>query len=378
MDVSLPPITYLSFDSMAEGVGWSQVVPYVEGLARKGVTLTLHSYEKAAPEDIVARRLHAAGVSWRPHRFRGAGSTGGLARVVHGAALVARSELVHARSDMAAASALLARRQAWIWDVRAFWREQRIAAGQMRAGSRQDRALRIVEDRAAASSTGVVTLTRAAADELASRHGQEMTAKSRVIPTCVELDRFLCTPLPAPAPLRFLLAGTLSTVYDVPTMLALVDRVSRRRPAELNVLTPAATAWDAHLATAGIRPVRAERAEMPARIAASHLGLSVLRPDLGVSTRAITPTKLAEFLASGRPVIVNAGLGDMDSLLDAHDCGVIVDDRTEAGLEKATDEIERLMADEGTPERCRRLAESHFDLERGVDRLLELYGEAAR
>lgn len=376
--MSLPPVTYLSFDSMADGVGWSQVVPYVSGLARRGVEVTLHSFEKAEPDRLVSERLAAAQVRWRPHPFRVGGSAGGLARVVQGAALVAGAELVHARSDMAAASTLVAGRRAWVWDVRSFWREQRIAAGQIRAGSHPDRALRTVEGRAAARSTGVVTLTKAAVDVLVERHGPQMAAKSQVIPTCVELERFTCSPLPPPVPLRFLLAGTLSTVYDVPTMLALVKRVRRRRPAELAVLTPQATAWDDHLAVAGITSARAGRAEMPARVAASHLGLSVLRPDLGVSSRAITPTKLGEFLASGRPVIVNAGLGDMDELIAAYDCGVVLRDRSEDGLEEAAEEIGRLMDDGGTPGRCRKLAESHFDVERGVDQLLELYGQAAR
>jgi glycosyltransferase involved in cell wall biosynthesis len=376
--VSLPPVTYLSFDSMAEGVGWSQVVPYVEGLARRGVHMTLHSFEKGGPEEVVARRLEAAGVVWHPHPFGVAGSAGGLARVAHGAALVARAELVHARSDMAAASALVSRRPAWVWDVRAFWREQRIAAGQIRAGSRPDRALGAVETRAAVRSTGVVTLTRAAADELAVRHGPDLAAKSRVIPTCVELDRFPCSPLPPGEVVRFLLAGTLSPVYDVPTMLALVERVARRRPAELTVLAPDVTSWDDHLASAGVTPGRAGRAEMPARVASHHIGLSVLRPDLGVSSRAITPTKLGEFLASGRPVIVNSGLGDMDDLVAAYDCGVVLRALTEDGLETAADEVDRLLGDGGTAARCRKLAEDHFDLERGVDQLLELYGVAAR
>lgn len=376
--MALPQVTYLSFDSMSEGVGWSQVVPYVERLARRGVTITLHSFEKAAPEEVVARRLRAAAVRWKPHPFRGAGTAGGVARVLHGAALVAGADLVHARSDMAAASALLARCPAWVWDVRAFWREQRIAAGQIRPGSLPDRVLRLIEVGAAGRSTGVVTLTRAAGDALANRYGDGLRAKSRVIPTCVELDRFTCSPPQSPIPFRFLLAGTLSTVYDVPTMLRLVEHMKRRRPAELTVLTPETTAWDDHLASAAVTPTRATRAEMPGHIAASHLGLSVLRPDLGVSSCAITPTKLGEFLACGRPVVVNGGLGDMDELLAAHDCGVVLTDRSEQGLESAVNEIERLAEDSGTAERCRNLAESHFDLEQGIDQLLSLYRGALR
>ena len=74
-----------------------------------------------------------------------------------------------------------------------------------------------------------------------------------------------------------------------------------------------------------------------------------------------------------RPVVVNAGLGDMDRLIAAYDCGVVLHERSAEGFEKAAEEIDRLLADEDTPARCRKLAEDHFDVEKGVDELLDLY-----
>ncbi len=37
------------------------------------------------------------------------------------------------------------------------------------------------------------------------------------------------------------------------------------------------------------------------------------------------------------------------------------------------DRLESLLADPGTPERCRSLAEVHFNLDRGVDSLVGVY-----
>ncbi|HJL61796.1 MAG TPA: hypothetical protein QF517_07540 [Pseudomonadales bacterium] len=37
------------------------------------------------------------------------------------------------------------------------------------------------------------------------------------------------------------------------------------------------------------------------------------------------------------------------------------------------DQLESVLVDPGVPERCRLLAESHFDLDRGVEGLLEIY-----
>src|SRR4051812_8380805 len=77
---SLPPLTYLSFDSVAEGVGASQVTPYVEALARRGMDITLHSFESSTPTS-VRSHFEGLGVRWEPHDFGRFGQGGGAARV---------------------------------------------------------------------------------------------------------------------------------------------------------------------------------------------------------------------------------------------------------------------------------------------------------
>src|SRR5207253_3557907 len=81
---------------------------------------------------------------------------------------------------------------------------------------------------------------------------------------------------------------------------------------------------------------------MPSMVAGHHVGLSMRRLELRASSAGATPTKLAEFLASGRPVVVSAGLGDMDVLLAGRGCGVVVDDVSDTGLDRAADELEHL------------------------------------
>ncbi|MEA2844320.1 MAG: hypothetical protein QOJ69_1991 [Actinomycetota bacterium] len=371
--MDLPPLTYLTVDAMTEGVGRSQVVPYVVGLATRGVDVRLHSFEKVDPPASLRRLLSEAGVDWRTHRFRGGGARGGLARVAHGAGLVARAELVHARSDMPAASAMLARRPAWVWDVRGFWRDDRASLGMLRPGSTPERVLRAVESRAARSSAAIITLSRNAADELARRHGPAVASKVRVITTCVDLERFALSPLPPADPARLLLAGSLNELYDIPTMLRLVDRLRALRPAELTVLTPEPTQWEPQFRDHGATVGHATPQEMPDRVAGHHVGLSIRRFDIGVTGHGATPTKLGEFLACGRPVVVNAGLGDLDELLARFDCGVVARDASTDELDRVAAEIDRLLDDPGLPARCRSLAEHYFDLDRAVDELLATY-----
>jgi hypothetical protein len=370
----LPPLTYFSVDSLSEGVGASQVVPYVERLAQRGMTVALHSFEKVEPGSNTKRRLDAAGVRWHPHPFGPAGPAGGLLRVMRGARFLSGAELVHARSDLAAASAVVSRCRAGVWDMRALWREQRMELGQLRSGSLEERVMRGVERAAAGRSAAIITLSRAAVTVLGERFGPEVSRKSRVITTCVDLERFPVSGWRQRSDVRFLLAGTINRVYDVPAMIRFVERFRLRRPAHLHVVAPAAGPWHGDLQAAGASFASRAPDEMPSVIAAHDVGLSMLRP--GASTRAAMPTKVGELLACGRPVVVSEGVGDLDDLLARYDCGVIVREGCDDQLSRATLELERLLADEETPARCRRLAEEHFDLERGIDALVDTYREA--
>jgi glycosyltransferase involved in cell wall biosynthesis len=114
---------------------------------------------------------------------------------------------------------------------------------------------------------------------------------------------------------------------------------------------------------------------MPGHVHAAHVGLGVLRP-VGVSNAGAMPTKLGEFLAAGRPVVVSPGLGDMDRFLSDFDCGVVLTDMSAVGLGHAAEEVERLIDDPDTPTRCRALAEERFSLPAGVKRLLAAYEKA--
>ena len=371
--VDLPSITYLSMDPLSSTVGASQVLPYVERFSDHGVDVELLTFEHVV-DQVMSERLAGVGVTWRPQRYGRHGSAGGLGRVLRAARAVRGSSVVHARSDMAAASVMLAGVDCWVWDVRSLWADQKVATGVLRDGSPQQRLMRWVERQAAHRSTAVITLTGSAIDELDRRYGGVVSTKARVVTTCADLDRFTLSVLP-PGPPRVLLAGTLNRYYDVESMLDLVVEMRRRRPVQFVVASPGDTDWEDELAGMDALRVSATRDEMAKLVSSCHVGLSVCRDDAGPSLQAAMPTKIGEFLASGRPVVVNPGLVDAAGLVDRSDCGVVYGRSSSIGITEAVDRLESLLADPDLPGRCRSLAEEHFDLDRGVDRLLAVYGE---
>jgi glycosyltransferase involved in cell wall biosynthesis len=103
-------------------------------------------------------------------------------------------------------------------------------------------------------------------------------------------------------------------------------------------------------------------------------GVSVCKMDAGPSLKAAMPTKIGEFLAVGRPVIVNKGLGDMDGFIQEFNAGVILDGSIE-NLKEGADKLRVLIDDKETPLRCRALAEKYFNMDTGAENYLNLYSE---
>jgi glycosyltransferase involved in cell wall biosynthesis len=103
-------------------------------------------------------------------------------------------------------------------------------------------------------------------------------------------------------------------------------------------------------------------------------GVSVCKLDAGPSLTAAMPTKIGEFLACGRPMVVNKGLGDMDQFIKEFDAGVVLDGSPENLAESATKLVD-LVLDPETPLRCRALAEKYFSMEKGAKKYLDLYSQ---
>jgi glycosyltransferase involved in cell wall biosynthesis len=105
------------------------------------------------------------------------------------------------------------------------------------------------------------------------------------------------------------------------------------------------------------------------------------RASLGVSFRksafaqiAASPTKIPEYLAAGLPVVCNAGIGDMDELVEREQVGVVLRNFDDETYQKAAAQALALADDVEVRRRCRKLAHDRFDLETvGGQRYVRLY-----
>ena len=79
-------------------------------------------------------------------------------------------------------------------------------------------------------------------------------------------------------------------------------------------------------------------AAVPSYLAAADAGLAFIKRC--VSKIASSPTKNGEYLACGLPLIINAGVGDSDSLINDWKAGVLIENFTEDEFAAAGRSIE--------------------------------------
>ncbi|MBY6016080.1 glycosyltransferase [Qipengyuania gaetbuli] len=391
----LIPTLYLTRNGLLEPLGQSQVFAYLRGLSADHA-ITLISYEKDedwADEDRMARgRAQCAeyGIRWLPQRFRPkprfvapALDMVQMVRMLLREQWEGRARLIHARSYIPAAAALLVHRLTgapFIFDMRALWPEELITAGRLRRGSLLHRAIVAVERRCLREASAVISLTHAAVDHLKREYPEELAdQKIVVIPTCADLDRFTLAAEQSSGPTIHGCIGTiLSGWFRTDWLAAWISTVAAEDPdAKFDILTrDDAGRIRAELDPEGnlgarLRIGARSPKEMPAAVH-SH-DLSVMFFTDGLSKLGSAPTRLAEVLGCGLPVVVNEGVGDVAKIVRENRVGVILDGSGSDQIKAALRDLNELMQDPDLKKRCRATAETVFSLETGTGAYRELY-----
>lgn len=391
-------ILYLTRNGLLEPLGQSQIWPYLHGLSRDH-SITLISFEKPADrgDALAMQRMRKLcnnhGIQWIPLQFCSHPRPWAPAVAIPQLALVAlwqwrcRSspQLVHARSYVPAAIALLLHRLTgvpFIFDMRALWPEELITAGHMQRGSKLHRSLLWMERLCLQESSAVVSLTQAAVSYLHQHYPIELAQQRiAVIPTCADLQRFQPA---AHSPAATLVIGCIGTVLSGWFLIdwlraffeaiaradptASFELISRDAPAAILAALHPAPSWADRLLIQSAAP-----AEMPA-IVQGHTA-SVMFFTGGLSKLGSSPTRMAEVLGCGRPVVANPGVGDLEQVVRQNCVGVLARGSSASEMDACVAELLDLLKDPQLSRRCRLTAESLFSLESGTAAYRQLYAQ---
>ncbi|MCW3102506.1 MAG: hypothetical protein JWO09_946 [Bacteroidetes bacterium] len=405
-------VLYISYDGMTDPLGQSQVIPYLQGLSAKGHEITLISCEKkgrfSAHGGMIAALLSASSISWHPVPYSPLPSMLSkqlnLFRMEKKARQLCEAQqpaAVHCRSYMAALIGLKLKRKygiQFIFDMRGFWADERIDGNIWSLRNPLHKRIytyfKKMETEFLLNADYTISLTENAKEEILSwpaLKGKQVPVE--VIPCCADLDLFSAKSVD-PAQQQSLRArfgigenelvisylGSIGTWYMLDEMLDFFKcLLAKKTNAKFLFITPdAADLIHEGARKKGIPPERiivvsAQRAEVPAYLSLSAISLYFIRPLY--SKKASSPTKTAEIMGLGIPLITNSGIGDSDLILGEAKAGALINEFSTAEYELIIEQIDVLLKLDKL--KIAQASEKYFSLQRGVEKYAAVYGKLA-
>ena len=393
---------------MLDPLGQTQVIPYLKQLAELGVEFTLLSFERAIAYTSAGRercrRLHDEltrhSIDWHWLPYHQTPSLPATAYDVLAGTSLARKlvrtkriELVHARSHIPATIALRLKRRLgtrMIFDVRGLLADEYVDANHWRKDSVPYRLTKNAERRALAAADGVVTLTQKIWDVIKDWDSlRNRDVPHAVVPCCADLEVFRFDAAERErrrADLgiadRFVVvySGGIDGWYLTEEMCDFFVTLRKQKPTSFFLWLTTGNRErimklmnEREIANENFAIISALPSDVPSYLSAAGAGLAFIKPCF--SKLASSPTKYAEYLACGLPLIINAGIGDSDTLIVDEHAGALVQRFDEDEYVRATAIIESMTSDaDQTRRRTREVAERLLDVRRvGRERYAELY-----
>src|ERR1043166_8473315 len=398
-------VLFVSYNGMLDPLGQSQVIPYLRELAKRGVKFTLLSFERPkafTPEGVrqceqLREKLQAHGIEWHWLQYHQRPSVPAtiydvLAGIRKASSLVRRNriEMVHARGHIPATIALALKRRfgvKMIFDVRGLMAEEYVDAEHWREGGVPYRLTKATERRILAATDGIVTLTERIWPIIKEWPGlRGRTVEHEVIPCCVDLSLFRFSDedrerrrkeIGLGDQFTVVYSGSLDGWYLTEQMCDFFAAL-RKGNSQAHLL------WLTNGSPERVRELMRSRAienfsvlsvassEVPSYLAAADAGLAFIKRC--ISKLASSPTKNGEYLACGLPLVINAGVGDSDALINDWKAGVLLEDFNDAEFAAAGRAIEAMAAQPEVRQHARAVAEQLFDLNTiGAERYVSLY-----
>jgi len=403
---------YISYNAITEPIVQSQVIPYLRELSKKGIRFYLLTFEKTkhrkAEKDKIVQMLRkefAGGenLRWFSLNYHKSPTTPAtlfdiIAGCVYSIYIILKYKIavVHARAIIAALIGYPAARilfKKFIFDTRGIDSEEYVDAGLWKRGSLKHKVVGFLEGALIKSSDHVITLTEKFLKILKDKY-RGKSIKFSVIPCAVDTDKFkpgkgkssrLVERLGIRDKFVITYTGSLGTWYMASEMIDFFKVALKFiKNAHFLILTQTDKAYAIDLIRKkdlDMECVTVERTapeSMPDYLTVCDIGIFFIKPVF--SKLSSSPTKFAEYLSSGLPVVINSGIGDTDRLVKHYRLGVIVDRFNEESYAEAIKTIIRMPEEEKAALRirCRETAQKELSLKIATERYYKIYERLIR
>lgn len=398
-------VLYISYDGMTDPLGQSQVIPYIQGLSKKGYRVTLISFEKKQRFEKLSAHIRSildqSGIKWNPLFFTKRPpfvskiyDVWKLRRAAMALYQKEKFDFTHCRSYVPASAGFYLSKKykvPFLFDMRGFWVDERVDNGQWNLQNpffrffykRYKKRERAYFDEA----RHIISLTWKGRDELVKRYGVE-AGKITVVPCCVDLAHFDYKKInerelnekkkqlniqPGDTVISYL--GSLGGWYLVREMLDFFVEMKKIIPNSKflfithdspSLIFQQALKSGAQKEDIIVQP--ATRNEVPFYLAMSDRSIFFIKD--AYSKRASSPTKQGEIMAMGIPLICN-DIGDTGKIVEASAAGSLVREFTAQEYLRVIQQL--LPLNQVNKEQIRASAFEYYDLEKGVKSYSEVY-----
>ena len=396
LGMAAPHTLYLCYFGLREPLVQTQVLPYLRQLVTAGIRVSILTFEPRlsqswTSEEIAAARqsLEAEGIGWHYLKYHKRPS---LPATLYDIAVGTRTilrlmqhegvNILHARNHVPALMGAIARKfhaAQLVFDIRGFMPEEYTDAGVWPENGYLYRGLKRVERYLLRVSDAFVLLTEKARDIVfpGCSDTDKLGRPIEVIPCCVDFERFRIVEQISREQLRaemnltdrrvIVYLGSFGGWYMTDQMTDFLAAAHSQDAATFSMIltqSPRQTVTD-RMTSLGIAQEnflvkQVTPDEVPRYLRTADIAISFIKPCF--SKQSSSPTKIAEYLASGLPVICNAGVGDLDKLINERRVGVLLGEFGRQGYLKALNDVEIMRGEENLAERLRDVARREFDL----------------
>ena len=369
---------YISMDGIMEPLGYSQVFKYLEKLSEHHkinlVTLEKNNdLQKTDALKLLLQKCSKNNITWYRCKYRNGWF--GLAQLINVFNLIflplyifltKKISLIHIRSYMPGiAIPLLSSffKFKLIFDIRGFWADEKHDRLNWRKDSYKYRFFKGLERYLMRKADFIVTLT-AASQQIISNNFAKPESMIQVIPTCVDCNEFVrIEGEESSAVIKIGYLGSVDTAYDFDKFCFLLSQIIDKyeKNLEFRVFSnQKKEVIEAILSTQNINVSKLEvgfvdRANLSKELSKlDFLGFCLKE---NFSIQASMPTKIAEALACGIPIICNAFNSDIKRLIESNRIGLIYSFE-EPFNETYLKSLSEIILDHGTADRCINIAKS--------------------
>lgn len=263
-----------------------------------------------------------------------------------------------------------------IFDIRGFLPNEKIDRENWDPGSIKINFLKFIERKLINKSNYIITLTNESKKIIIDNYKYKHN-KIEVIPTCVNIDNFKYINKKYEHKINFCFLGSLNKAYDFIEMTNFVHNISKinknyffyfyikdNNNYLFNLLQDKNINKNRYL----IKFINTD--DVSKYLDNIDFGFFFLKKN--TSIKASFPTKIAEYLSKGIPIVCNNFNSDIEEIISNKQLGILIDYKN-IDYDKLTNKINILVNNENINKICREYAENNLSINYGCNKYLEVY-----